>query len=536
MTSRQQPARHLRWWFAVATAAILLCTVMVSVVVIALSNARSSTDVADDFVRRMGERTADLMVGHLDDAVESADLLITLLPEDALRDRDDEIDRLLAAQVRTVSQLSGAFVGFPDGDFRFVARREEGLVLRRIENEPLRRTVDAPVRDDLTVGVGERVDTDYDPRTRPWYEAALGSDESIWTAPYVFFSSGQPGVTLSQSIHGDRGELLAVVGIDVSLAELTQFLDDLPIDDGAEAFITAGDHVVAAPTGYDLIRPDDSGDVQLGTLTDLGIGPDAFRQLATGSSPLETDDGGRLHLIELTAPDAPRWAVLVRTDQPEISASVERAARWSIVAVLITGAILLAAVPLVTRALRRTIDDLHRRTRFDHLTALLNRGAMMESARQALAESTAGGRELTVAILDLDDLKQINDRLGHPTGDEALADLGEVILRSVRSFDIVGRIGGDEFAIVFRHLDRPDVDSVLRRIQDRLAHRDVAEPDRPHLSVTIGVAARGERTLEMAELIAEADAALIRAKQVRKGVIAWSESTDAIDEGRPTTV
>ena len=522
MSGQRSQSQRLRWFFALAMAAIVLCTVMVSVVVISASNARNATDVADDTVRRMGERTAELMLGHLDDAVESADQLVLLLTTDQLERRAADLDRLLAAQVRTVPQISGAFVGFPDGAFRFVSRTDDGLNLRRIDTGPVRAVEDLPIDGDLGFGVGEPVETEYDPRTRPWFEQALESDESTWTDPYVFFASQQPGVTLSQAIRSDRGELLGVVGIDLSLEALTQFLDGLPLQDEGEAFITAGDVIVAAPTGYDLTRRREDGGLEPGRLSQLDIGTEEFRALAFGREPIETDDGGRLQLIDLIDDDAPRWSVLVRTERTELSESVDRGARFSIVIVALTGLLLLLLIPLLTRSLRRAIDDLDRRATVDDLTDVLNRGAAIAAAEQAMDDARRTSTDLTVAVMDVDDFKRINDELGHPIGDRALADVGEVLVDGVRDRDIVGRIGGDEFMIAFRNVATADVEAALSRIQNALAKRYASDPEVPAPSLTIGVASRRSRAIDVGDLIAEADDALIRAKQTAKGSIAWA--------------
>ena len=101
----------------------------------------------------------------------------------------------------------------------------------------------------------------------------------------------------------------------------------------------------------------------------------------------------------------------------------------------------------------------------DHLTGLLNRRAFLENALQLCARQAEDNKPVTLMMFDLDHFKSINDRFGHAVGDEALRVFAETIRKSMRATDIVGRLGGEEFAAI---VDEPiDLASADRRARAR---------------------------------------------------------------------
>lgn len=121
------------------------------------------------------------------------------------------------------------------------------------------------------------------------------------------------------------------------------------------------------------------------------------------------------------------------------------------------------------------------------------------------------GDRLTVAVIDLDGFKQINDAHGHAFGDEVLRITARRLMHSLRADDTVGRLGGDEFVVLAPKLSATDASALAARIRVALAH-DVHHAGQV-LSVraSVGVASRGrERTFD--ELLRRADVSMYRAK------------------------
>jgi diguanylate cyclase (GGDEF)-like protein/PAS domain S-box-containing protein len=149
----------------------------------------------------------------------------------------------------------------------------------------------------------------------------------------------------------------------------------------------------------------------------------------------------------------------------------------------------------------------------DGLTGLPNRVHALNQAARAMAET--GARRLSaVLFIDLDRLKSVNDRYGHPTGDEVLRIAAQRMRSATRSHDVVARIGGDEFvALLMGPVSGDEVDAVVRRMQEVLADEVVVGSLTLQIGASIGtttVAADDQRTF--AEVLRDADAAMYRAK------------------------
>ena len=100
----------------------------------------------------------------------------------------------------------------------------------------------------------------------------------------------------------------------------------------------------------------------------------------------------------------------------------------------------------------------------DSLTGLANRRCFLDRLEGEIVRARRTGRTVSVALLDLDGFKDINDTHGHPQGDEALIRVAETLARSVRAVDLAARFGGDEFVLMFPETPMPRVEEILNRV------------------------------------------------------------------------
>jgi len=173
--------------------------------------------------------------------------------------------------------------------------------------------------------------------------------------------------------------------------------------------------------------------------------------------------------------------------------------------------------------------DLHDLAIRDPLTGLYNRRYLDEVIRQEAAASQRYGTNLSFLMIDLDDLRRLNNRFGHQVGDEAIILLASVIESELRSADVAARYGGDEFAVLLPHTDPSAARKIAERVCDkyRLACADQLPETKATLSV--GLANRGPgRERDSDGLIRCADAALYRAKSDGKDCVASFSEADGL--------
>ncbi|MCH7953875.1 MAG: diguanylate cyclase [Chloroflexi bacterium] len=155
----------------------------------------------------------------------------------------------------------------------------------------------------------------------------------------------------------------------------------------------------------------------------------------------------------------------------------------------------------------------------DELTELQNRRFFYERLHEELQTAERSKKPLSILMLDVDDLKLINDEFGHQVGDQVLRSLGRVLNSEVGEKNVTARIGGDEFAVILPGADRKEADKIAWRIWDQLAKTPVKETASASIflgvSVGIGGYPWGGETLE--EIIHWADAKLYANKLERKG-------------------
>ncbi len=149
--------------------------------------------------------------------------------------------------------------------------------------------------------------------------------------------------------------------------------------------------------------------------------------------------------------------------------------------------------------------------RHDALTGLANYREFMDRLDAEVRRADRSHRSFTLLLLDLDDLKRINDRQGHLAGNRALRRLAAVMNEHCRSTDLAARYGGDEFAVVLIDSDRGMAENVAQRIERRL--RD--DSGQPPLSVSIGIGVYPDDGRSPAELIEAADQRLYHRKKTQ---------------------
>lgn len=186
--------------------------------------------------------------------------------------------------------------------------------------------------------------------------------------------------------------------------------------------------------------------------------------------------------------------------------------------VAVSLAFLLAALIFIAR-LKRVLAHERELANTDHLTKAANSRYFSEAVEREIDRSRRYGHVLTLAYIDIDNFKQVNDRFGHNAGDALLAAISGKIKENIRTVDVLARLGGDEFAILFPETDGQGAKIVIDRIRqniDRTAHGR----DWP-ITMSIGVVTCPRVPVSMDKLVTLADEAMYMAKQAGKDTVTY---------------
>lgn len=172
---------------------------------------------------------------------------------------------------------------------------------------------------------------------------------------------------------------------------------------------------------------------------------------------------------------------------------------------------------------------LHEQAGQDTLTGLDNRRGFEQKIGPLIAKARQHGFSLTLACMDLDRFKQINDSLGHAAGDEALRRVAHVMTSMVRSSDILARMGGDEFILVLPDASLTESQKLVDRLRRAIEQLDIVSPDDPtvdNLGISIGLV-QWHEDMTLEKWLLQADEALYQNKAInRSGGCAKSESRE----------
>jgi diguanylate cyclase (GGDEF)-like protein len=486
---------------------------------------RVVTGAAQTQITQAAQSVASATGEYLQPAVRISDAMKQALSGGTIEMRDDRaIEQLMLGLISSHPNVSGVEFGRNDGSFVFVRRNGEQFQTKMIAVAN-GRTVTLV---DRTIGFVETsraiVPTDtYDPRARPWYQLAQqpGSNHSRWTAPYIFFSSGTPGITSAEAITDSTGALAGVLGVDVELSRLASFVASVPVPGGGMSFVTdSANRAIALPEIRGPISMAGAdGKLRLRNLDELGF-PALSLAAASPSgsvSEIQVEGADELTTTQPLSLDGLDWRVVVHASKDNIIGSLHADARRSRLTTFGTGlASLLFAIPLMF-GLSVPMRRLHRRATIDQLTGVLNRAHLVEEAGRALKRSSPVERPLTVAMFDLDLFKDLNDRYGHEAGDQALQEVARRFSLIARPTDLLGRLGGDEFAIVMPGTNHAAAVAQAMAMCEAIAVEPITTTATSFtLRTTVGVASLGPNDVALSDLLRRADLEMLAAKPNRR--------------------
>jgi len=172
-----------------------------------------------------------------------------------------------------------------------------------------------------------------------------------------------------------------------------------------------------------------------------------------------------------------------------------------------------------TLGMLESFSRLEQAATHDHMTGLYNRRYLFEAADLLLSIAIRKNENLSLAMIDIDNFKQINDNYGHQCGDLIIQNIGSAFNDRLRSSDLAARFGGEEFCLIITESSKQDVICLLDEIREGIASRTILFGDQQvHVTVSIGI--QGSPLDSIEQMIASADKALYQAKHNGKNQLA----------------
>lgn len=270
------------------------------------------------------------------DTSERAAVLTERLAASGLLDTavHEQVERFFFEQLRLNPEVTGLFFGTLDGEFVFVTRDapdlpENGYFSRRIVSLDGVRYDAVAIRDQDFAVIEESEELEsavYDPRLRPWFIQAFEMDTVVWTEPYVFFTARMPGLSTATVAYDDGGEPIGVVGADIGLTHLADFLErqqqQFP---GHIALLTSELDVISSPGFLDataLTTPDlpplsEAGPPTLQAVAHL-LGAASIHAPGVEHHRFEVDDENQLAAIRAVSGAVAPWIIGVTLPDREV--------------------------------------------------------------------------------------------------------------------------------------------------------------------------------------------------------------------------
>jgi two-component system cell cycle response regulator len=227
----------------------------------------------------------------------------------------------------------------------------------------------------------------------------------------------------------------------------------------------------------------------------------------------DSKDIDTLRKVLIQAPETPIIVLTGLADEVTGVQAVQVGAQDYLVKGSVSGDLLIRSIRYAIER-KRLMTELRKLSLLDDLTGLNNRRGFFALAEQQMKMAKRQRRDLLVMLADLDDMKKINDTLGHEKGDLALRDTATIMKETFRGSDVIARIGGDEFAVCIVEDEKSGEDVVAKRLQKNLDKYNNGEKRPFTLSLSLGFARCAFRfSCSIDEMLSRADKLMYEQKK-----------------------
>jgi len=374
-----------------------------------------------EIISYVADQTVDETRDFLLPAQTAAELTRRLTDNELVSTGDmDLIELQFYEQLILFPQFSGIFLGSDTGEFVFVKRdataspdgfrtkmitRQDGirktlLIWRDADFKELRRELDPA--------------DDYDPRSRPWFKRAMERKSLVWTDPYVFYTARLPGITTAAPVSDSSGRLSGVVGVDIEIGAISDFLANLRIGKSGKAMIISrqGD-VIAYPDSSAIVRANtqDEKSLRFSKVSELGdpIAKEMFKSL---ESPLQdlprrerqfhafTLNGERHQSVIVPFPSSIwPWLIAIHMPEDDYLGAIKQNRLMNIGLAILIGLCAIVTGLMIARLISRPMVDLRERA-LRIMQGDLAEGAASHSPFKEVRETQSAFEQMTKGLRD----------------------------------------------------------------------------------------------------------------------------------------
>lgn len=328
----------MQWSIRKALIMGIICLQIVTVGSILYSSYYSTEKTLISYAQKLMEMQVKEVIersrNFLQPAQDAAKLTKRLAKHSVVSQQNpDNMKRYFFEHLRIHPQFTGVFFGSSAGDFVHVQKDpfgQEGLYQSKvIQTKNAQKVVQKQYHDEEFRNFENPYDLqeNYDPRTRPWYKKAAQQKKLIWTDPYIFYSSRLPGITTAMSVMNDQNEFLGVVGVDISISQISNFLSQLKIGTRGKSFIISDQGQMIAYPDQSKIQVTDGDNVRFAKVEEIDNPTLAavlnhakidLKNLKAGESLLERFTyKGEKQLVLLTKFPHQNWSWIIGVYIPE---------------------------------------------------------------------------------------------------------------------------------------------------------------------------------------------------------------------------
>jgi len=512
---------------------LLICPYVALVICLAIAIGLLSYLTGSHAVKTVSEHLLRETVSRISQAVDrhvvgSVAALKTAFPEDlsAPSSIEDDFDNILTRLWIATSLHSdpnnyvyyGNIAGQSIGLYRHTDRLGELRVKYRAEDHRKRFRIEGIGGVPKFESVEEKL---FDPRVRPWFQAARTTQKDIWTSVYIDFGTHELVSTRARRVLGTDGKLAGVVATDMSLRGLNDFIGSLDISPNGLAFIIEPNGELIASSVSPNIKKLANGETVRVNAADSGhpLLSKIYQQLKPEFSTeeensviktfsFEDQEGEKINVVfDLFADSAGlKWINVVALPDRDFMGGISQNVMLTVIlGILATIVVVLIGLrilhwvttdlntlsvavnkvgsgsieePITIRRndeigmLAKSFQAMQYRLQTDHLTGLPNRYAFEQVLNAAIKKSTdsADGLAFAIFFVDINDFKLVNDCYGHDAGDQALIELALRLRTHIRQEDFVARYAGDEFVVLLQKIhSRSDLVPIRKTLEVALA-------------------------------------------------------------------